>query len=147
MPISEKFIPIQIDQERCMHCERCVKACRQNAIYFKNGIRLVDYEKCKACLGCVQVCPRNVIVVTSVTKGQVLNVKIEHEKCDMCLKCISEDGAFCPNELFFFDDVRKGDEIAKGIRFKFSEISKCQGCLKCELSCPQNAIKPIVFEG
>jgi ferredoxin len=129
-----------------MRCERCVKACRQKAIYFKNGIRLVDYEKCKACLGCVQVCPRNVIVVTSVTKGQVLNVKIEHEHCDMCLKCVNENGEFCPNNLFYVEEIKNGEETKKGIRFKFSEVNKCQGCLKCKLSCHTNAIKPVTFE-
>lgn len=129
-----------------MRCERCVKACRNEAIYFEHGIRLVDYEKCKACLACVQVCPRNVIVVTSVTSGQVLNVKIEHEKCDMCLKCVNENGKFCPSSLFYSDDIKDGKKTVKGIRFKFSEVDKCQGCLKCELSCPEEAIKPVVFE-
>ncbi|MFO7796036.1 MAG: 4Fe-4S binding protein [Promethearchaeati archaeon] len=145
--IKEKFIPVQIDQELCMKCERCVNACRQEAIYFEDGIRLVDYFKCKGCLACVQVCPRNAIEVTSVTSEKVLTIKIEHEKCNMCLRCINEDGTFCPNDLYYLGKVKDkdGKEI-DGIRFKFSEVDKCQGCLKCELSCPQDAIKIVKFE-
>lgn len=130
----------------CMRCERCMTACRHNAIYFKDGIRLVNYSNCKACLACVQVCPRNAIEVTSVTDEKVLTVKIEHEKCDMCMKCVEEDGNFCPNHLFYLDKVRKDDGEIDGIRFKFTQVDKCQGCLQCELSCPQNAIKPVKFE-
>lgn len=146
--IKERFIPIQIDQELCMRCERCMTACRHNAIYFEDGIRLVNYSKCKACLACVQVCPRNAIEVTSVMGEKVLTVKIEHEKCTMCLNCINEDGKFCPNDLFYVDKVKTGDgKEAEGIRFKFHEVEKCQGCLQCELACPEQAIKPVKFEG
>jgi len=129
-----------------MHCERCVRACRNKAIYFENGIRLVDYTKCKGCLGCVLVCPRNAIEVTSiVVPNQVLAIKIEHEKCNMCMECVREGDKFCPNSLFYVDKVKKDGKEVDGIKFKFKEISKCQGCLKCELLCPEGAIKPIQF--
>ena len=99
--IKEKFIPIQIDQELCMKCERCLKACKAKAIYFENSVRLVDYKKCRACLNCVQVCPRNAIEVTSVMPKQVLTVKIEHELCTMCGECTDPELNFCPNNLFY----------------------------------------------
>ncbi len=64
----------------------------------------------------------------------------------MCEECLDEEGNFCPQNLFYKDDVKgnKGKEL--GIRFKYSEIAKCQGCLKCELSCPERAIEPIQYE-
>jgi len=130
-----------------MKCERCVTACRHDAIYFEDGIRLVDYSKCQACLACVQVCPRNAIEVTSVTNEKVLTIKIEHQKCDMCLDCIKENGVFCPNHLFYIDKVKTKDgKEVDGIRFKFSEVEKCHACFQCELTCPQNAIKIVKFE-
>jgi electron transport complex protein RnfB len=145
--IKEKFIPVQIDQNLCMRCERCLKACKANAIYFDHGIRLVDYKKCRACLNCVQVCPRNAVQVTSIQiPDQVISIKIDHEKCTMCMKCIDENGKFCPKNLFYIDKVRKDGKEEDGVKFKFKEIAKCQGCLKCELSCPENAIKPVKFE-
>ena len=145
--MKEKFVPIQIDQNLCLRCERCLRACQAKAIYFENGIRLVDYAKCRACLNCVQVCPRNAIEVTSVIgQQQVLTVKIELEKCNLCLKCVDENTKLCPNNLFYLDKIlNKGEEI-EVTKFKFKEIDKCQGCLKCELSCPEKAIKPVKFE-
>ncbi len=143
---KERFVPIQIDQESCLKCERCLKACKVNkAIYFKNSIRLVDYSKCKGCLNCVQVCPRNAIEVTSVIPDQVLNIKVDHDKCNMCELCVDDNGNFCPQHLYYKDTIIKdGNEMA-GIRFKFKEIAKCQGCLACESSCPEGAIQPVIF--
>ena len=146
--MKEKFLPIQIDQNQCLRCERCLRACKAKAIYFEHGIRLVDYSKCKACLGCVQVCPRNAIEVTSVVgQQQVLTVKIEHENCNLCGKCVDKEVKLCPNNLFYKDKIRVKGKETEGIKFKFKKIAKCQGCLKCELSCPKNAIKPIKLEG
>ncbi len=145
--IKEKFVPIQINQELCLKCERCVRACNEKAIYFENSVRLVDYTKCKACLNCVQVCPRNAIIVTSVTQPeQVLGLKIEHDKCSMCEKCLNEEGKFCPKNLFYSTIVKVDGRDQQGIRFRFDEIIKCQGCLKCMISCPENAIKAVKYE-
>ena len=145
--MKEKFVPIQIDQNQCIRCERCLRACKAKAIYFEKGIRLVDYTKCRACLNCVQVCPRNAVEVTSVIgQQQVLTVKIEHEKCNLCMKCVDEKEKLCPNNLFYLDKVKINGEEKEVIKFNFREISKCQGCLKCELSCPEKAIKPVKFE-
>jgi Na+-translocating ferredoxin:NAD+ oxidoreductase subunit B len=145
--MREKFVPVQINQEQCMRCERCYRACKAHAIYFEHGIRRVDYTKCRACLNCVQVCPRNAIEVTSITTpDQIISIKIDHEKCTMCEECLENNGKFCPKNLFYKDIVKTEAGEREGIRYKFKEIAKCQGCLKCELSCPQGAIKPVLYE-
>ena len=131
----------------CLKCERCLRACRANAIYFEHGIRKVDYSKCIGCLSCVLVCPRNAIQVTSIDQPeQIVSIKIDHEKCSMCEKCLDQDGGFCPQNLFYIDSVKKVDKDEVGIRFKFKEIGKCQGCLKCENLCPEKAIQPVKLE-
>ena len=95
----------------------------------------------------MQVCPRNAIEVTSITSlDQIVSIKIDHEKCNMCEKCLEEDGKFCPKNLFYKDFVKKVGGGEEGIRYKYREIAKCQGCLKCELSCPEGAIAPVKFE-
>jgi len=93
------------------------------------------------------VCPRNAIEVTSITHPeQIVSIKIDHEKCTMCEKCLDNDGKFCQKNLFYKDDVKQVDGKEIGIRFKFNEFSKCQGCLKCELSCPDGAIEHVKYE-
>jgi len=146
--IKEKFIPVQINQELCLRCERCLRACKAKAIYFEHNIRLVDYTKCKACLNCVQVCPRNAVEVTSIEfEDQVVSIKVDHEKCSMCEECLDENGNSCPKNLFYKDKVKnKENQEIEGIRFKFREIANCQGCLRCETLCPEKAIKPVTFE-
>lgn len=145
--LKEKFIPVQINQELCLKCERCLRACKAKAIYFEHGVRLVDYNKCRACLNCVQVCPRNAIEVTSVIPDQVVSIKIDHEKCSMCEQCLDENGEFCPKNLFYKDKVKdKQNQEIEGIRFKYKEIAKCQGCLRCATLCPEKALKPVKFE-
>ena len=123
--IKEKFIPVQINQELCLRCERCLRACKAKAIYFEHSIRLVDYSKCKGCLNCVQVCPRNAIEVTSIEfEDQVVSIKVDHEKCSMCEECLDEKGNFCPKNLFYKDKVKnKENQEIEGIKFKFREIT------------------------
>ncbi|MEJ2294801.1 MAG: 4Fe-4S dicluster domain-containing protein [Candidatus Lokiarchaeota archaeon] len=107
----------------------------------------MDYTKCKACLNCVLVCPRNAIQVTSITvPEQIVSIKVDHELCNMCEMCLEDNGKFCPKNLFYKDEVQKADEKVTGIRYKFNEIAKCQGCLKCELLCPVGAIKPVKYK-
>jgi len=146
--IKEKFIPVQINQELCLKCERCLRACKAKAIYFEHDIRLVDYTKCKACLNCVQVCPRNAVEVTSIESSeQVISIKIDHEKCSMCEECLDETGNFCPKNLFYKAMVKdKENQEIEGVRFNFMEIAKCQGCLRCAALCPNKAIKPVTFK-
>lgn len=93
------------------------------------------------------MCPRNAVQVTSITRAdQVVSIKIDHKKCTMCEQCLDQEGKFCPKNLFYKDKVTGVKEKELGIRYKYNEISKCQGCLKCELSCPEGAIEPITYE-
>lgn len=93
------------------------------------------------------MCPRNAVEVTSILHpDQILSIKIDHEKCSMCENCLDENEKFCPKNLFYKDIVKKDRIEEEGIRYKFREISKCQGCLKCELICPEGAIQSVKYE-
>jgi len=140
---KERFIPVQIDADLCLRCERCLNACKSKAIVFDRGIRKVDYNKCKSCLVCVQVCPRNAIVVTSVEPEQVLTIKIDHDKCTLCEQCLTN---YCPNDLFYKECVKLGEKEIKIIKFKYTQVARCRGCLQCQAQCPENAILPIIFD-
>jgi Fe-S-cluster-containing hydrogenase component 2 len=124
-----------------------MRACKAKAIYFEHGIRKVDYIKCKACLNCTIVCPRNAVEITSITSpDQIISIKIDHEKCNLCEQCLDETGNFCPKNLFYKDIVKKVGREEEGIRYRHKEIAKCQGCLKCAVLCPEEAIGPVTFE-
>jgi len=64
----------------------------------------------------------------------------------MCGECTEPGGKFCPNDLFYIDKVKKDGKEEDGVKFNFREIRKCQGCLRCESSCQESAIKPIMFD-
>jgi hypothetical protein len=51
----------------------------------------------------------------------------------MCEKCLDKNGILCPKNLFYKGIVKKVGREEEGIRYRFRKISKCQGCLKCEL--------------
>jgi NAD-dependent dihydropyrimidine dehydrogenase PreA subunit len=65
----------------------------------------------------------------------------------MCEQCLEDNGKFCPKNLFYKGKVKKDGQERDGILYNFNEVDKCQGCLKCEPSCPEGAIKPVVFDG
>ena len=44
-------------EEACIHCGVCEKACRENAISFKDDKLVIDTEKCNYCGRCAKSCP------------------------------------------------------------------------------------------
>ncbi|MCW9047976.1 MAG: 2Fe-2S iron-sulfur cluster-binding protein [Gammaproteobacteria bacterium] len=64
---------IQLAQEKCIHCDRCIRACRDSHIInrshrgsaslltFGEGDSLLDDTACSSCGDCVPVCPTGAI--------------------------------------------------------------------------------------
>ena len=44
-------------EDTCIHCGVCEKACRENAISFKDDKLVIDTEKCNYCGSCAKSCP------------------------------------------------------------------------------------------
>ena len=44
-------------EDTCIHCGVCEKACRENAISFKDDKLVIDTEKCNYCGRCAKSCP------------------------------------------------------------------------------------------
>jgi len=61
--IPSEFV-VNIDQERCRRCKRCVLNCGFGAFEFKDRT-VADSSKCVACHRCVVFCPEEAITIAS----------------------------------------------------------------------------------
>ena len=59
---------IEIDEEKCIGCEKCMKVCPTDAIYMEDGVAKLEEEKCISCSACVAACP--VDAIEPVLKAQ-----------------------------------------------------------------------------
>ena len=70
-PESQILKPVIMYQSmNCMHCGRCVAACKKNAISFENE-GFINREICTACGECVNVCPASALTL----KGRKMTVE------------------------------------------------------------------------
>ncbi len=48
---------IMVDDDKCIHCGECKKACPEEAVIGIEGNKRIDAGKCTLCMKCVDVCP------------------------------------------------------------------------------------------
>ncbi len=57
-----KYYPCP-DQDNCIRCASCIKACPNKAITLKNDRLVFNYSKCISCFCCQEVCPNAAIKI------------------------------------------------------------------------------------
>ncbi len=62
------FHAIAIDEDICIGCSHCVKACPTEALRVWNGKATLDETKCVDCGDCYRVCPVKAIYVAEKKK-------------------------------------------------------------------------------
>jgi iron only hydrogenase large subunit-like protein len=62
MTETSKSHSIKIDEENCVGCVACMKACPTKAIRVRNKKAVINYNRCIDCGECLRVCPHNAVV-------------------------------------------------------------------------------------
>lgn len=56
---------IQIDDEKCNGCKKCICVCNWNVLFYQNkNLKTIDSRNCIGCLRCMNVCKQRAIEVT-----------------------------------------------------------------------------------
>ncbi len=129
----------------------CVAACPKNAISFENGKAVIDQDKCIHCGKCKKACPYDAIAhkvrpcsaacgIKAISTDELGRAKIDNDKCLGCGQCMVS----CPfaaiadkSQIFqMIQALKKGDylvaEIAPAIVGQFGEnvsIAMIKGAL------------------
>ena len=86
--VCKPLLQYYIDAEKCIGCQRCIKACPVDAITGeKKQPHEIDQDLCTQCAACFEACPKKVGAVTVVSEG--LKTQVEDETCEEGCKCQS----------------------------------------------------------
>lgn len=115
---KKPFVPIHC---RHCENSPCMKACRLGAISKKDGAVIVDQEKCVGCGLCTKACPFGAVKVLPKYKKKDNKLKKAAYKCDLCNgeepACVKA----CPKDalkLVNVDEDKKNKNIRSALMFK-----------------------------
>lgn len=128
------------NQCRSCVAKACVAACPKNAIKVVNGETVIDQEKCIKCGKCKKACPYDAIAhkerpcskacgIKAISTDELGRAKIDNDKCVGCGQCMVSCpfGAIADKSQIFqlIRAIRKGDyvvaEVAPAIIGQFGE--------------------------
>lgn len=92
---------IEITDEKCVGCQRCVNVCPSDALAMSGRLAVLDEPKCVGCFKCVEAChPYDAISIKSNPDPQVLTVpEADYDQPavdDLCAKArLTPDAIVC----------------------------------------------------
>jgi Fe-S-cluster-containing hydrogenase component 2 len=125
---------IEITDENCVGCKRCVNVCPSDALAMQGRLAVVDQPKCVGCFKCVEACaPYNAISVVADPDPKVLTVPSEQYQqpaveelcgsarlaCD-AIVCVCTGTTAAEIAAAIVDGAREPEELtlATGVRSK-----------------------------
>ena len=66
---------LQVDEDQCIACERCMKSCPTEAIRVVDGHASISEHRCVDCGNCYKVCPVKAIYIKQDDFDQIFNYK------------------------------------------------------------------------
>jgi DNA-directed RNA polymerase subunit D len=66
---------IQVDDEKCTLCKKCVDACLKQVLAVNDQVNVVDLENCNLCKECEKVCPDDAIRVDKLKDTFIFNIE------------------------------------------------------------------------
>ncbi|SHI67748.1 DUF362 domain-containing protein [Parasporobacterium paucivorans] len=70
--IKHTYVDLEINQEKCTGCKKCVHACPVGAIATEGDKVKLDQEKCISCYYCLHVCPVNAILIKPTMMNRLI---------------------------------------------------------------------------
>ncbi len=135
VPVSKKVRVLCRNQDKgkatmqackvgCIACQKCVKACKFDAIKVENNVAKIDYSKCVNCMMCAEVCPTKTIYASFADRKKAFIID------DKCIGC-----TICSKNCNF-------EAIEGELKGKHKALEdKCVGCGQCFAKCPKDAIE------
>ncbi len=104
----------------CIGCQRCIKACKFEAISMVDNLPKIDYTKCRQCMMCAEACP------TEAMKAVFEDRQVAVIDPSICVGC----GA-CKRTCQF-------GAIQGELKVRHFINDACTGCGECASVCPLN---------
>jgi DNA-directed RNA polymerase subunit D len=66
---------IQVDEEKCTLCNKCLDACLKQVLAVNGQVKVVDLENCNLCKECEKVCPDDALRVEGIKDTFIFNIE------------------------------------------------------------------------